>query len=353
MSYQNKLLPLLIGGLLQSGCETKKASNFSILADANVYAQDGVYEPRKIDVLWIIDNSGSMQTSQEHLANNFQSFIEKFHSLNFDYHIGVGATDAWKNIFDPTLSFSRLRDGADSTSHSGLFVIDKNTIDPIKTFMINAKLGIRGSGDERAFQSLQATLNDKNNVNFRREDAFLAIIIVSDEDDFSHDSYAFNYSNYHDPNLHPVEKYVEYLNQFTKHIDPNMPLNYSVSAITVTDLNCNTELNKDGFSRYPGIRYMDLVAQTGGTLGSLCAPFADTLSSISDSIVNYSSVFPLSRTPVIETIRIHSNGQLIPNNEINGWTYRASDNSIWFHGESIPLAGSKITIDFDPITIKL
>ncbi len=345
---------LLFGfSLLLVNCEAKKATSFSILPDVNVYAQDGVYEPRKIDVLWIIDNSGSMQTSQEQLATNFQSFIQKFSTLKFDYHIGVGATDGWKTLFNDTLHHASLRDGSDFTSHSGVFIIDKNTPNVVETFMTNALLYIRGTGDERAFQSMQATLNYPGNSGFRRGDAFLAVIIVSDEDDFSHDSTTFNNSNYNDPNLHTVQKYVDFLNTYTGRTDLSMPANYSVSAITVTDDACKTELNKDGFSRYPGIRYMDLVQATGGTLGSLCAPFADTLSNISDSIVNYSSVFPLTRLPIVETITIYINDQLVPQDAVNGWTYRSSDNSVWFHGTSIPPAGSKIKIDFDPQNIQL
>lgn len=350
---QKILIFVFLLGLLSTGCETKKATAFSILPDTNVYSQDGVYEPRKIDVLWIVDNSGSMQTSQENLANNFKSFIEKFQTLKFDYHIGVGATDAWKNIFASNLSFSLLRDGADTTAHSGVFVIDRETPDLENTFMTNVRLGIKGSGDERAFQSFYATLTNPTNSHFRRDDAFLAVIIVSDEDDFSHDSYVFNKSDYNDPTLHPTQKYVDFLDAYTGRSDPSMPANYSVSAITVTDQACQQELDKDGFKRYPGTRYMDLVKATGGTVGSLCSSFANTLSSISDSIVNYSSVFPLTRVPLVETIRIHINGALIPNDEVNGWTYRASDNSIWFHGNSIPPSGSKIAIDFDPASIKL
>jgi hypothetical protein len=350
---QKLLTAILAGSLISIGCETKKATNFSILPEANVYAQDGVYEPRKIDILWIIDNSGSMKTSQENLANNFQSFIERFHTLKFDYHIGVGATDSWKTLFDPNLPHGRLRDGADTTAHSGTFIIDRNTPDVINTFMINAQLGIKGTGDERAFQSLQATLTNPNNTGFRRGDAFLAVIIVSDEDDFSHDAYSFLNSNYNDPNLHSVQKYVDLLDQYTGRTDLTKPANYSVSAITVTNDACKTELNKDGFARYPGARYMELVQKTGGTVGSLCESFADTLSNISDSIVNYSSVFPLTRLPLVDTIQIHINGQLVPKDEVNGWTYRESDNSIWFHGTSIPPAGSQISIDFDPAGIKL
>lgn len=343
---------LAMSSLVMMGCEPKKARHFSVLADANVYAQSVTYEPRKIDVLWIIDNSGSMQTSQENLANNFQSFIEKFQNLKFDFHIAVGATDGWKNLFDPSLSFSRLRDGADTTAHSGVYILDRDTPNLVKTFMTNAQLGIKGTGDERAFQSIEATLADTKNSNFRRPDAFLAVIIVSDEDDFSHDSRTFNNSNYNDPNLHPVQKYVDFLDAYTQRMNPNLPANYSVSAITVTDLNCQNQLNQDGFSRYPGIRYMELVKKTGGTLGSLCAPFSDTLSNISDAIASYSSVFPLTRLPIEQTIRISVDGVNVPKDDRNGWSYRASDNSVLFHGNSIPAAGAKIIIDFDPAGVK-
>lgn len=349
----NLIIFFILGLLSIIGCETKKARYFSILADANTYTQNVNYEPRKIDILWIIDNSGSMETSQQNLAANFQSFMTKFQTLKFDYHMGVGATDAWKNLFDDTLTFSRLRDGADTTSHSGTFIIDRDTPNVMEAFTTNVQLGIKGSGDERAFQSLQATLSDSNNKSFRRGDAFLAVIIVSDEDDFSHDSRIFNNSNYNDPNLHKVKKYIDFLDTYTGRLDPSLPANYSVSTITVTDKACQDELNKDGFARYPGVRYMELANQTGGTIGSLCAPFANTLSNISDAIASYSSVFPLSRLPIKETIRVYVADKFIPEDEKNGWTYRESDNSILFHGSALPASGDKILIDFDPVGLKI
>ncbi|MEY4617732.1 MAG: hypothetical protein RJB66_2692 [Pseudomonadota bacterium] len=347
------LKSLVIGAIALAGCEPKRAHYFSILADSNIYAQNVVYEPRKIDVLWIIDNSGSMETSQINLANNFQSFIQSFQKNNFDFHIGVGATDAWKNLFDDTLDFSRLRDGVDTNEHSGSFVLDKNTPNLVNTFTINAKLGTRGTGDERAFQSFKATLLDPANAGFRRPDAFLAIIVVSDEDDFSHSSRTFNNNNYNDPELEPVQKYVEFLDEYTQRPTADTPANYSVSTITVTDLACQNQLNQDGFVRYPGVRYMELANKTGGKIGSLCAPFSDTLSMISDSIASYSTVFALTRKPIVETIRVSVDSKVVPNDEANGWTYRPSDNSILFHGNYIPAAGANIVIDFDPIGVKI
>jgi hypothetical protein len=341
---------LAMMALLAVGCGTKKAS-FSLLAEEDVYAQAETYQPRKIDVLWMIDNSGSMETSQKQLADNFQSFINRFQSLKFDYHLGVGATDGWKSLLVTGATHGRLRDG--NSEHSGVHVIDRETLDLTNVFMTNVKLGVRGTGDERAFQSIKATLIDPFNKDFRRKDAYLAVIIVSDEDDFSHDEYAFNHSNYEDPKLHKSSDYVDFLNQYTEK-DPNSTVrNYSVSAITIQNQDCVTQLGTDGFDRYPGKRYLELVEATGGVKGDLCSNFGETLELISDSILTNSSVFPLSRLPIIETIRVHVNDINVPNDSNSGWTYRAEDNSIVFNGNSIPESGSNIDIDFDPVGVKL
>lgn len=341
---------LAMMALLAVGCGTKKAT-FSLLAEEDVYAQAQTYEPRKIDVLWMIDNSGSMETSQKQLADNFQSFINRFQSLKFDFHLGVGATDAWKSLLVTGATHARLRDG--NADHSGVFILDRDTLDLTNVFMTNVKLGVRGTGDERAFQSIKATLMDPFNKEFRRNDAYLAVIIVSDEDDFSHDTYAFNHSNYDDPALHKISDYVDFLDQYTgKDANSNLR-NYSVSAITIQNQECVSQLGTDGFERYVGKRYLELVEATGGVKGNLCSNFGETLELISDSILTNSSVFPLSRAPVIETIRVHVNGVEVPNDEIAGWTYRAEDNSIVFHGDSVPEGGSSIDIDFDPVGVKL
>ena len=47
----------------------------------------------KVDVLWAVDDSGSMSEEQNSLATNFSSFIDSATSLDTDYHIGVITTD--------------------------------------------------------------------------------------------------------------------------------------------------------------------------------------------------------------------------------------------------------------------
>ena len=80
--------------LLLTGCD-KGGSDFSILSSSAQFQQQVTYEPRKIDVLFVVDNSGSMSSSQTSLANNFPSFINYFKAKGYDFKIAVTSTDAY------------------------------------------------------------------------------------------------------------------------------------------------------------------------------------------------------------------------------------------------------------------
>ena len=74
--------------VLATGCD-KGGSNFSILSTTSQFKHEVTYEPRKLDVLFVVDNSGSMSTSQTNLANNFPSFINTFKSKGYDFKIAL------------------------------------------------------------------------------------------------------------------------------------------------------------------------------------------------------------------------------------------------------------------------
>ncbi len=327
-----------------AGCG-KSGGTYSTLADSDSYKQEAVYVPKKIDILWVIDNSGSMATSQSNLASNFQSFIARFNQNNSDFHMAVGTTDAWEKQFNANSTKARLRDGVDST-HSGVFVMDKNTPNLNSVFVTNIKQGINGNGDERAFESFKQILQDPFNSSFRRPDAFLAIIIVSDEEDFSQSVSTFSES-YTNPKLYPVQNYIDFLDTYTGGTASGR--NYSVSNIAIQDTACRDQLKTDKFPT----RYHDITNKTGGVNGSLCSNFGQTLDIISDSIIQLSSSFKLTREPIPETIVVTVDGVTVAQNATNGWTYDAATLTITFHGTSVPNANSNVKISFDPKSIKI
>jgi hypothetical protein len=348
-NFAKKTLLGLTSLLLLNSCD-KGGASFSVLSDSSSFQQTAVFEPRKLDVLFVVDNSGSMSSSQTNLANNFSSFIDRFISKGYDFKIAVTTTDSFYGDQFITngcsicnLNQTRFRS---TVTPAPVYVIDKNNYDldlpsevaRLKShFSSNVLVGIAGSGDERAFSSIKATLNSSLNVGFHRADAYLAIVIVSDEEDFSNDGIAFNES-YTNPLLHTVASYKNFLNSFAT--------NYSVSTISILDQTCLTSL---GGGRKIGQRYIELSSQTGGTQNSLCSPFDTSLDNISATIEgSQATVYKLNKKPIIASIRVIINGVLIPQNALNGWVYNASANSVEINGSFKPINGDSVIVNFDP-----
>ncbi len=61
-----------------------------------------------VDILLVVDNSGSMAEEQDKLASNFDSFIQFFDGIDVDWRIGVITTDTWQEDHR-----GRLRGGED------------------------------------------------------------------------------------------------------------------------------------------------------------------------------------------------------------------------------------------------
>jgi hypothetical protein len=136
---------------------------------------------KAVDILFVVDNSGSMVQEQDKLARNFEAFIKLLRGQDInDFQIGIITTDA------------------DSSSGQGklqgtprIIQYPQMTQDDItKYFVQNIKVGIGGSPYEKGLESMRLALSPAMrsgyNKGFLRDDAVLAIIFIGDEDDCSH-----------------------------------------------------------------------------------------------------------------------------------------------------------------------
>lgn len=333
--------------MLLLGCD-KGGSNFSVLSTTAQFEQQVTFEPRKIDVLFVVDNSGSMSSSQTALANNFPSFINYFNSKGYDYRIAVTTTDAFYGgqFVNSSCSLCNINQTKfKSGTNPKIYVLESTTPNIAAAFAQNVNVGVSGSGDERAFSSFKAALSSSLNVGFHRPSAFLSVIIVSDEEDFSHDDINVNES-YSQPTLHSIASYKTYLEGFTA---GQATTDFHVSTISILDNACKTAL---GAGRKIGTRYMELADATGGSKNSICNGFDSVLNNISLQIADQiKAQFFLTRIPILTSIRVIIEGILIPKNAINGWTYDVATNSVSVHGTFTPAAGASITINFDPESV--
>lgn len=334
------LIGLMWGAVSLTGCSEDRPT-FSLLPESDVFYQAGGVND-KMDILFVIDNSGSMQDLQNNMANNFSAFIGDFQTKGYDFHISVTTTEAYKAIFTGNNSYARFKDGG-----TGIRVLTPLTPNLSSVFTSVVQVGIYGSGDERAFQSFKEALTNSVNdsYGFRRAEAYLAIVIVSDEDDFSWGGSSNIDGQYNHAQIHSISYYTDFLDTYTQ--SSGALRRYSVSTISVLDQAC---LNQTGYGRI-GLRYMQLVDATDGISASVCAPdFSENLAAIAENIIELSTQFYLEREPLVETIQVWVNGVSIPQDAVNGWTYNPDAISIVFHGSAIPPQGAQIIIDYDPLS---
>jgi len=164
---------------------------------------------RDIDILFMIDNSPSMKEEQENLARNFPSFIDELKKIPGglpSVHIGIISSDLGAGL--TPLMGGCTRVGGDrgilqakagcglNPNERFLVSVPNGTANPTVNFMGDlgnvfscmAKLGTSGCGYEHQLQSSRVALYEMtapDNKGFLREQAYLALIYITDEDDCS------------------------------------------------------------------------------------------------------------------------------------------------------------------------
>ncbi|HAA54432.1 MAG TPA: hypothetical protein DCE42_06730 [Myxococcales bacterium] len=138
---------------------------------------------RKVDILFVIDNSDSMKEEQDKLKKNFTHFINKLVDKITDYQIGIITTD-----MDSALGQGRLQaaEGVPKIIR-GLDMTRQQVID---AFVKNSTIGTGGSSYEQGLAAMKAALSpallNTSNKGFLRDGAMLVVLFVSDEEDCSH-----------------------------------------------------------------------------------------------------------------------------------------------------------------------
>lgn len=343
----------ILGATANVGCGARNMS-FDLLSESATFNQSSAEVSGKIDIIWVVDNSGSMDTSQQEIAANFRRFIEIFEQNGSDFQMVVTTSDAYKDDFNASLNMSIYKNGNYLNDLGQTIAAPKilrmDTPDLEKAFIANVLRGISGSGDERTFQSMRAALANTTNqaTGFPRADAFLSVIMLSDEDDFSWDGSGSKENAYADPLLHTVQSYVDFLDTLTASTATKKRFN--VNSIAILDSACQTQLGNNG--RKIAVRQNQLATVTGGILGSLCGDFGATLANISNKIIELSTQFYLDRIPREGSLKVFVDGIQVPLDPANGYSYDATNNSITFFGTSVPAAGAQITVSYDPTELR-
>ncbi|MEO1480726.1 MAG: vWA domain-containing protein [Myxococcota bacterium] len=171
----------------------------------------------RTDVLFVIDNSGSMAEEQEKLKENIQFFIDVLTRSVNDYQVGIVSTDIFRNpdpSCTPCCDQDTDGDGVPdwSTCDAGRLIaadgrrrlfrrprgdsleqVEELTEQLIVDFNDTVtSIGTEGNATEAAFEAVRLALDPEGDVvtralnfGFLRSNADLTLIFLSDEDDCS------------------------------------------------------------------------------------------------------------------------------------------------------------------------
>ncbi len=257
------------------------------------FTQDGIMGS---DILFVIDNSGSMSANQTQLSNNFDLFINTLSASGYDYQIAFITTD--QSTFEGD-------------------IITPLTPDPVAEAMSQiASIGYHGSAYERGMdQSWNATMGTGDAAPgsaFLRDDAKLVVIYVSDEDDFS--------------TVTPSTMASRLLSLKT---DANMAVAHAVAGDVPGGCTGNG-------GAQAGTDYYDLVTLMAGTFLSICAEdWGTPMEELARESLAVNT-FYLSDSPIEDTISAEVDGVISTD-----WSYDSSINGVTF----TPVPGEGSTID--------
>ena len=193
----------------EAGVVSAQLAHFSSYAVADLALAGATREtlrPRidAVDVLFVVDNSESMQQEQDNLAANFPKLVERLNAAELDFRVGVVSTDLGVG-FDTDGRLSNCSFSGDA----GRLLNDRGTGQPECTgprdpwleqiagqsnafdgnvsaaFSCMARRGTTGCGFEQPLEAMHKALDPETNPGFIRDNAALAVVIISDEDDCS------------------------------------------------------------------------------------------------------------------------------------------------------------------------
>ena len=310
----------------------------------------------KVDFIWVVDNSGSMEQEQSSVINNSITFFNKLNGKHLDFRLGVLATGSTGTNYN-TLSPG----GKKAWELWGTGWVNKTDLNAALTFQSNVDIvGLDGSGRESgiffAERSIGGGPSPVSATVTPRVGAKLVFVILSDEGDhyqcysggvYKSDTYSITVNG--TVITQPCDGGVLF--------DPNNNLfkTRGHRVYTITGLNsstgqagtCSASPTSALTANTKNPAYYNLAKATGGSSSSICnTDYTPILENISTQSAAASSSYTLSRKPLSSSIIVKTNGVTITQDANNGWMYNSSSNSIVFSGSAWPAAGAKIEVSY-------
>lgn len=266
----------------------------------------------KVDILWVIDNSGSMREEQAALAYNFDAFINKFIEKDIDFKMAITTTDPRYNNAGRPVSGSI--DKLTSTK------LAQNEQQFLNDFSDLIQVGVNGWSREEGIKASEKFVTRGFAQQHFREDAYFVVVYLSDEEDQSDKT----------PEQHLAE-----ISAWKN--NPGLVKAYSIVNISAP-YNASQYL-VPGYERYEAMSTL-----TGGYISDINESFYNTLLNMGNDIAELTESFPLSQVPYSAAdIKVFVNGV----EQVDGWEYDEQSRTIKFLPGSVPPTNATINVSYE------
>ncbi len=336
-----------------------------------------------VDILFVIDDSGSMSDKQQRLKDNFDKFIQHADVWHNDYHLGVisicvdnakvrgklnlGNKNKMPRFITPKTPNGRslfkkyvmLGDGNSCSDkrESGLEAAQAALSSPLisdtgKACSTDADCTgdskICPNANDCPYSCIDGTCAGWNK-GFLRKDAQLEILVLSDEEDQSHGSVSF---------------YTNFFKSIKGFYNTNMFHWNSIVGMDASTGDCSNGCTAaDGAQAEHGCRYTQVSQSTNGKVGSVCdTDYGPVMDAIGAQAFGLKLQFFLTRLADPPTIKVTVDGKncgpgylKLGEPSTPGWTWRYDEpsNSVIFeeNGSCTPKPGQKITVEYDTLCL--
>ncbi|MCC7384489.1 MAG: VWA domain-containing protein [Deltaproteobacteria bacterium] len=269
------------GALIEVTCDTSTASAL------------------RVDFLWVVDNSASMQEEQQALAQAADTFFGALQRSRIDFRLGVVTTDG-----------EALRGGS--------FTGD------LDEFKDRVRVGINGNGQEQgleyALRAIERARTATESSERLRADAVTVVIFYSDEES---------------SNLRPMSEYV----------DRFQTLGVLPFAIVGPRPRGCQSVGR-GVARV-GESYIRIVELLNGSTASICSEnLTRPIEEILIAAAGEASLTTLRDQPISGSLEVQLPAFLIPRDRQDGFDYEPAANSILFFGQAAPPVGTTFRVAY-------
>ncbi len=286
---------------------TQRAFTNNISADGN-----------QVDVLLVIDDSGSMYADSSRLATKLSGFVTQLSNSNLDWQMCITSTDIGYYAGRP-IQWQGANSGHILRRNSGN--LNSIFIDTMRF------IGAGFSDDEQGIKAMNLSVMGNGTSNCYRQNAGLSVIVISDENERSVGGDR-NLSSYDYKPLEPLNNPQSFVDTVRRELSPNKKL--TVNSIVIKDNACRDLQRSQGDRGYVGYKYIELSNLTGGSVSSICQNnYSVALTDSSQVIINNLSSQTLTCVPTgmpqvqVNGVNYNQNttltgNQLIFNPVING-----------------------------------